>query len=313
MKLVLAAMTIIVAIPVALAAFLIHLASGVTGTTGSHPGAEALADIPSDYLSIYRTAAATCSGLDWTVLAAVGKVESNHGRSTLPGVRSGSNSAGAQGPMQFLPATFAAYRNPIPPGGIDPPSPYHPVNAIHAAARMLCHNGAKDNRDIRAALFSYNHSTAYVDQVLAIARDYNRAPTTGPAAQRAIEFAMQQIGHRYVWGGDGAHEGGFDCSGLTKAAYAAAGITLPRTAHTQYTAGPRLAPGAPLLPGDLVFFGNPHTKIHHVVLYIGDGKVVHAPTFGQRVQVAQLASLGPHAGATRPAQGRGESSAASAG
>ncbi|MCO1575202.1 bifunctional lytic transglycosylase/C40 family peptidase [Crossiella sp. SN42] len=276
---------------------------GVLGGSQAQPRPEAIADIPADYLNIYRTAAATCPGLGWSVLAAVGKVETDHGRSPLPGVRSGSNSAGAQGPMQFLPATFAAYAQPIPPGGVDPPSPYHPVNAIHAAARMLCRNGAKDNRDIRAALFSYNHAHWYVDKVLAVAQGYSRSPAPGSAVQTAIDFALRQIGQPYVWGGDGPGEGGFDCSGLTKAAYTAAGITLPRTAHTQFHAGPRAPAGQPLLPGDLVFYGNPTTRVHHVVLYVGDGMIVHAPTFGQRVQRARLASLGPYTGATRPASG----------
>ncbi|MCK2243680.1 MULTISPECIES: bifunctional lytic transglycosylase/C40 family peptidase [unclassified Crossiella] len=288
--------TAVLAVPILFVAATI----GALGGSQAQPGPDAVADIPTDYLGIYRTAAVTCPGLAWSVLAAVGKVETDHGRSTLPGVRTGFNPSGAAGPMQFLPATFTAYAHPVPPGGVDPPSPYHPVNAIHAAARMLCRNGAKDNHDIHAALFSYNHANWYVDKVLAVAASYSRSATTGSVVERVIAFAMSQIGQRYVWGGDGAHEGGFDCSGLTKAAYAAAGITLPRTAHTQYVAGPRLPPGAPLLPGDLVFFGNPHTKIHHVVLYVGDGKVVHAPTFGQRVQVARLASLGPYAGATRP-------------
>ena len=65
------------------------------------PSAAARADIPSGYLTLYRTAARRCPGLSWSVLAAVGKVESDHGRSYLPGVRSGWNSAGAAGPMQF--------------------------------------------------------------------------------------------------------------------------------------------------------------------------------------------------------------------
>jgi membrane-bound lytic murein transglycosylase B len=60
--------------------------------------------------------------------------------------------------MQFLPATFAAYDQPVPPGGVTPPSPYDPVDAIYAAARMLCANGARNNADIRAAVFSYNHA-----------------------------------------------------------------------------------------------------------------------------------------------------------
>ena len=80
-----------------------------------------------------------------------------------------------------------------------------------------------------------------------------QAPTR--AALTAIEFACDQIGLPYQWGGNGPAHGdpGFDCSGLTTAAYQTAGILLPRTAQTQYNAGPLLPFGQPLLPGDLVF------------------------------------------------------------
>jgi cell wall-associated NlpC family hydrolase len=105
-----------------------------------------------------------------------------------------------------------------------------------------------------------------------------------------------------VWGGNGAQDGGFDCSGLTTATYRAAGITLPRTAHTQFHAGPHVPDGQPLLPGDLVFYGNPTTKIHHVGLYIGGGLMINAPTFGQPVQIEPYRYRGDdYAGATRPA------------
>src|SRR5690242_8050466 len=115
---------------------LIIVAVGATLLTGSRgnpvaPSPTALADIPPAYLAAYQAAAATCPGLPWTVLAGIGKVESDHGRSTLPGVRSGANSAGAQGPMQFLPATFAHYGTPPAPGGVNPPTPFDPIDAIH--------------------------------------------------------------------------------------------------------------------------------------------------------------------------------------
>ena len=121
-----------------------------------------------------------------------------------------------------------------------------------------------------------------------------------PAASVAIGFACAQLGLTYVWGGDGAAEGGFDCSGLTKAAYNAAGVHLPRTAHTQYDAGPLVSPGEALLPGDLVFYGTSR-DIHHVGLYIGSGKMIHAPTFGQVVQISPYRWNGDdYYGATRP-------------
>jgi cell wall-associated NlpC family hydrolase len=126
-------------------------------------------------------------------------------------------------------------------------------------------------------------------------------------AQAAITFAMAQIGIPYVWGGDGpaSGEGGFDCSGLTKAAYASAGIDLPRTAHTQFYAGPHVPADADLKPGDLVFYGTPQ-RVHHVGLYLGGGRMVNAPHTGALVQVASARWAGDdYLGATRPAAGPG--------
>ena len=122
-------------------------------------------------------------------------------------------------------------------------------------------------------------------------------------AQVAIRTAMAQLGLPYVWGGDGPTNGdaGFDCSGLTTFSYAAAGVSLPRTAHTQYYTGPHVPQGAALQPGDLVFYGTPAT-VHHVGMYLGDGKMVNAPTFGKPVQTAFYRWTGDdYLGATRPA------------
>ncbi|MCU1630840.1 MAG: hypothetical protein JWP64_5789 [Pseudonocardia sp.] len=130
--------------------------------------------------------------------------------------------------------------------------------------------------------------------------------TTGLPDRRAttaIAAAMAQIGLPYVWGGDGPTEGdaGFDCSGLTHFAYDVAGIDLPRTAHTQYYEGPHVPATAGLQPGDLVYYGVP-AKVHHVGMYIGNGKMVNAPTFGKPVQVAYYRWTGDdYLGATRPA------------
>ncbi|MDT7616289.1 MAG: hypothetical protein QOF00_3736 [Pseudonocardiales bacterium] len=122
-------------------------------------------------------------------------------------------------------------------------------------------------------------------------------------ARIAIATAMAQIGLPYVWGGDGpaAGDAGFDCSGLTHFAYAAATVTLPRTAHTQYYAGPHVPAGAPLQPGDLVFYGTA-ARVHHVGMYIGAGRMVNAPTFGEPARTAYYRWGGDdYLGATRPA------------
>ena len=146
--------------------------ASLLGGGDSTPSTTATDDIPAAMLTLYQEAAATCPGLPWTVLAAIGTVESDNGQSTLPGVHSGANSAGAEGPMQFEPATFAAYDTPVPPGGANPPSPYDPVDAVYAAARMLCANGAANGANLNQAIFDYNHATWYVDEVLALASEY---------------------------------------------------------------------------------------------------------------------------------------------
>jgi cell wall-associated NlpC family hydrolase len=128
-----------------------------------------------------------------------------------------------------------------------------------------------------------------------------QAPTR--AAVTAIAFACDQIGLPYQWGGNGPANGdaGFDCSGLTTAAYRAAGISLPRTAQTQYNAGPLVPVGQPLLAGDLVFYGTVG-HVHHVALYLGAGMMVQAPDFGRPIQISPYRWTGDdYLGASRPA------------
>lgn len=273
-------------------------------STAAAPNGGPVGDIPADYLALYREATQTCPGLDWAILAAIGKIETDHGRSQLPGVHSGENSAKAGGPMQFLQPTFDSVvaRHPPPPGGAHPPSRYNPHDAIYAAAAYLCDSGARDGRDLHAAIFAYNHAEWYVKKVLAQAEKYScgAVQASNSAAQAAITFACDQLGLPYVWGGDGPANGdrGFDCSGLTKAAYAAAGIELPRTAQTQYIAGPRVAPDR-LLPGDLVFFGSSSSRIVHVGLVLSTDSMINAPDFGEPVRVD---NIGKAFGASRPAR-----------
>ncbi|WP_307818421.1 C40 family peptidase [Streptomyces sp. MBT62] len=281
------------------------------GSSGTQPSAGALTDIPPDYLVLYMDAADTCPGLQWSVLAAIGKIESDHGRSPLPGVHSGTNEAGARGPMQFLLATFkeVVAKHPLPQGGATPPSPYDAHDAVYAAAAYLCGSGARDGKDLPGAIKAYNHADWYVSDVLTQAQAYtggadfgnDTAPTT--AALQAINYAQGQLGLPYEWAGNGPATGdlGFDCSGLTKAAYAAAGITLPRTAQTQFDAGPHVTVGQQLKPGDLVFYDNPDGGIHHVGLYIGGGQMIDAPRPGKTIRIEPYRYRGDdYAGATRP-------------
>jgi cell wall-associated NlpC family hydrolase len=115
--------------------------------------------------------------------------------------------------------------------------------------------------------------------------------TTGPVARTAlaaVRVAMAQLGKPYVFGAEGPST--FDCSGLVQYAYAHAGIALPRTARPQYRATPGVSPSQ-LLPGDLLFFATDKSNwdtIHHVGIYLGGGRMVHAPTTGDVVKVAPV-------------------------
>ncbi len=263
-------------------------ATGLAGTLGlagtPSPSATATQSIPAGYLTLYQQAAATCPGLSWTVLAAIGTVESDNGRNDGP------SSAGAIGPMQFLPATFAVYDQPVPPGGANPPTPYDPTDAVYAAARMLCANGAGNRAALPRSIWDYNHSQRYVTEVLDLAASFAGAATntSSSAATTAVDWALAQVGTPYVWGGETPGVG-FDCSGLVQAAYRAAGVSLPRVAQAQFDAGPHLPPGSPLAPGDLVFFGESDSTVGHVGLYVGtrDGQavMVDAPHTGADVRV----------------------------
>ncbi|MFF4128247.1 NlpC/P60 family protein [Microbispora rosea] len=240
------------------------------GAGDAVPSQRALSDIPPSYLRWYMDAAQTCPGLSWTVLAAVGKVESDHGRD--PASRR-PNTAGARGPMQFLPATFAAYA--VDGNSDGRTDVYDPADAIPTAAAYLCASGAAT--DIRKALFAYNHAGWYVDRVLAQAAEYRTPAVAGDLVEAIITYARRQIGKPYIWGGTGPT--GYDCSGIVYMAYKAAGVTIPRTTFAQWPFGVRV-PAGQEQPGDLVFFssgpGNAPDRPGHVALVIGDGKAIEA-------------------------------------
>jgi Transglycosylase SLT domain len=122
----------------------------------------------TSYLQLFQASAAKyCPAMSWTVLAAIGQIES------ADGTNMGPSSAGALGPMQFMPSTWAAW-------GIDgfgrsgPPDIMNPLDAVPSAARMLCADGAASGTQagLRQAIFAYNHATWYVNEVLALAGQY---------------------------------------------------------------------------------------------------------------------------------------------
>ncbi|MHB8467603.1 MAG: C40 family peptidase [Acidimicrobiales bacterium] len=281
------------AVIVAAAVVLLPLAAVMTAAGAlSRLPAGLSADIPAEALVDYQAAAAACPGLEWTILAGIGKVESDHGRSQEPGVHRGANPAGAEGPMQFLPATFAAY-------AVGPhPSPYDMADATVAAARLLCANGAATPAGLRDAIWDYNHSWAYVDKVLGWAARYGARSSAAGAA--AAAWAIKQVGLPYQWGAAGPDA--FDCSGLVMRAWEAAGVELPRVAADQYQAGTheRLRDA---VVGDLLFYApdisDPAT-IEHVALYLGDGMMVEAPHPGATVRIVAVYPEGLVPNVTRP-------------
>jgi hypothetical protein len=263
----------------------------------------ARSDIPEKYLQLYKEFGKKI-GVQWNVLAAIGKRETDHGRSSLPGVRSGANYAGAAGPMQFLISTWGGKAKiKIEPGingyasdgdGDGYGDVYDPADAILGAAKMLKRNGAPD--DLRRAVFVYNRATWYVDQVLEIARRYAATgdivlpPEADPACdssyvdassnvvvQKILEYALAQRGKPYRWGGTGPDA--FDCSGIIYMAYRNAGLTIPRTTFGQWPFGLRVQPGSEQA-GDLVFFnaGPGTSKDHpgHVGMVVSPGKMIEA-------------------------------------
>lgn len=169
MKKVAAALVVLFALPVL-------VAGAASGGATSQLDRSALKDIPADFARLYVEAASEY-GFEWQLLAAVGKVECDHGR----GDCYRPNRAGARGPMQFLPATWVAYKSA---SGDPPYDIYDPRDAVFAAAAKLAADGIK--RDPRAAIYSYNHSGSYIDEVIAWAVRYGWSATDAGVLAQAV-------------------------------------------------------------------------------------------------------------------------------
>jgi cell wall-associated NlpC family hydrolase len=124
------------------------------------------------------------------------------------------------------------------------------------------------------------------------------AGAPSPTAARAVTFALGQRSKPYRWGAEGPHA--FDCSGLTWAAWRAAGVAIPRTAAGQLAGLPRVR--GRLQPGDLVIYPSRGPSGRHVAMAVGQGRMVEAPASGVPVRVTRL--RGGFMGAVRPGAGR---------
>jgi peptidoglycan DL-endopeptidase CwlO len=305
--------------------------SGPPATTTA-ASSQARNSIPANYLALFQQTGQKY-GVPWPILAGIAVVESNDGRSTLPGVHSGANPFGAAGPMQIgiggaagnvwggapvHPASQLVNGVATDANGDGTASVYDPADAIAGAAKYLLGAGVLDNP--QGAIFAYNHLMSYVQAVLGWANTYaaggftvsavsvDAAPQclTGGSGQppnqavaTIIAYAQAQLGRPYQWGGTGPDA--FDCSGLVMMAYRAAGVNIPRTSQAQWSWGPRIQPSQ-VEPGDLAFFagadGTP-TSPGHVGLVIGKGLMIEAYATGFPVRIASYAGRNP-VGFTRP-------------
>lgn len=150
-----------------------------------------------------------------------------------------------------------------------------------AQAQALLATLKKEDRD-RLAKLALDQENA--DQASSLEAAKSASGVTGRAGI-ALKFALKQIGDKYVFGADGMIY--WDCSGLTMRAFEAAGVSLPHSSAAQSRMG-KSVPFNKKQPGDLLFFGRP---VSHVAIYLGGGRMVHAPRSGSRVKVAE-ASLG---------------------
>ena len=240
------------------------------------PSSAAIADIPADHLVLYQQAAARF-GVDWAVLAAIGKLECDHGRLQAPGCNPAGtvNSAGATGPMQFIGSTWRAGTPPMTVPEIGPPTNrtgegyatdgdgdgladvWNPADAIAGAARLLRANGAP--ADYRRAVSAYNPAGWYVDAVLAKANEYRGAfaPGASGSARVVLAWALAHVG-RFTYNlGPPTDRGGSvqdmqsreptgstcDCSMFARWAMAQAGLDIGLTTSTQWRANGLLPAG----------------------------------------------------------------------
>jgi peptidoglycan DL-endopeptidase CwlO len=249
--------------------------AGFQSAPVAQPSASLVADIPAAYLTLYAEEA-TRYGIDWAVLAAIGKVECDHARGKAVGCNPPGtvNAKGATGPMQFIGSTWRAGTPPmtVPVIGQPTTSPsdgyatdgdgdgvanvWDPADAIAGAARLLRANGAPG--DYRSALHAYNPDDAYIDAVLAQANEYRAAfaPKASAGDRLVLAWAVSHVG-RFTYNlGPPTDRGGSvqdmqnrepagttcDCSMFTRWSFAQAGIDIGLTTSTQWTANGLLPP-----------------------------------------------------------------------
>ncbi|MFR9675906.1 NlpC/P60 family protein [Streptomyces sp. TR06-5] len=291
-------------------------ASGLRGMLGGQvPLAKGA--VPAAYQDLVSRWGGLCPEINPALLAAQLYQESGW----RPDARS---SAQAQGIAQFIPGTWATHG--VDGDGDGDRDVWDPADAIPSAASYDCEL-ARYVKDVpgdptsnmlaayNAGAYAviehggvppYTETRNYVRRIRELEESFAAPQGRVDPSERAagaIHFAQEKLGTPYLWGGDGtAADGGrFDCSGLTKAAYASVGVELPRVANDQWNAGPHPS-REELLPGDLVFFAYDLTdprSIHHVGIYVGGGFMIDAPYTGAEIRFDPIGTP-DYFGATRP-------------
>jgi hypothetical protein len=273
-------------------------------------------DIPAEYVPWLQKAAARyqLGPRGFSIVAAIHYVESDFGRSSLPGVRSGTNSAGAEGPGQFLAASWAAYG--VDANGDGTKDPYSIPDSVFATANLLHADGAP--QDWRAAIFAYNHAEWYVEEVLERAASFGAEVDceagggeslgdTPPRSLARVQAAARWIESRrihYCWGGGhatspgpspgsgefcGPGVKGLDCSGAVRWLLVLSGYRDPGPLRSDQL-GAAYPPG----PGQHVTIWS---NVDHVFVEI-DGRdwgtatsnFAHGPAFGPQSHAGFVAS-----------------------
>lgn len=297
-------------------------AAGLTGGSRLGGGQLAKDSVPAAYAGLVQRWGSLCPELTPARLAA----QLNQESGWQPDAQS---PAEAQGIAQFIPATWAAHG--MDANGDGTADVWDPEDAIPSAAGYDCALAEQlrgvpgDPVDNMLAAYNagpyavieyggvppYTETRNYVRLIRAAEQSFAARVTDdrmspSAAAAGAVNFAQEQLGTPYLWGGDGTAEDGgrFDCSGLTRAAYEEVDIALPRVANDQWHSGPH--PGRDeLMPGDLVFFATDLTdsrSIYHVGIYAGGGYMIDAPYTGAVIRFDPI-DTADYFGATRPVSG----------
>ncbi|MGV9312825.1 C40 family peptidase [Streptomyces sp. NPDC003691] len=292
------------------------LAAGATGSGSGRAVGLAKGAVPARYQGLVQKWGNLCPAINPALLAAQLYQESGWNP------RAQSHAA-AQGIAQFIPGTWAAHG--VDGDGDGDRDVWDPADAIPSAATYDCKvagyvkkvPGDQTNNMLAAynagayavirygGVPPYKETQNYVRIIRTLEKSFARpVGRVDPSRQAAgaINFAQQQLGTKYLWGGNGTpeHGGRFDCSGLSQAAFRTVGIDLPRVANDQYNAGPHPSRDE-LLPGDLVFFSDDLTNsraIRHVGIYVGGGYMINAPRPGAVIRFDKI-DTPDYFGATR--------------